>query len=140
MMDTSKLKQRVEEARGADRELDGAIVLAFGGPPETVFPFQADVAWTYRGGGEWFTPSPRSLGIDVVWKCPPYTQSLDAAIALVSAKLPGHSATFCTGREGRTPWASLTDPNGRPVGETAEAPTPALALLCALLNALEQTP
>lgn len=134
------LLERLRGATGPDRELDGAIVLALGGPPETALPFQADVAWTYRGGGEWFTPSPRSIGLDIVWKCPPYTASLDAALALVEAKLPGVSPAVGQNVHHGYWHARLSkvgDEDGPfTVGE-ADAPTPALALLIALLEALK---
>ena len=147
MPDTQEIKlliERLESASGPDRVLDGDLVLALGGPPDDAMPFQSEVAWTYRGGGEWFTPSPRSIGLDIVWRCPAYTGSLDSALSLVERKLPGRDIVLEI-KELMTDGVvrRITDATiGAPYYSDEKATSgygsnPPLALLIALLKALQ---
>jgi hypothetical protein len=65
---------------------------------------------------------------------PPYTASLDAALALVERVLPGHRSIVERAHDG-TGWAMIQTGPEEPRNMT-DAPTPALALISALLKAL----
>jgi hypothetical protein len=140
MSDLAELLARVEAATGPDRELDAQIVCAANG-------------WTFE---RFSTPTdrPRMTGCFIyvrsngvrVWSqaednaC--VTASLDRALALVERVRPGWWREFTEHDNGgpRRWLVTLTAPRGTPgVGE-AEASTPALALLAALLKSLLASP
>ncbi len=132
----SDLLLRVEGATGADRALDAAIEhatrfhrgLQLGLKPEHI------AVWRHVGNGEVESQGTR-------YASPAYTGSLDAALALVTRVLPGWQVTLgqhrAPGKRGDLWKASLTSPQGGGM-DTGWAPTPALALLAAMLKALQQ--
>ncbi len=68
-----------------------------------------------------------------------YTASVDAAIALVDHALPGWHWHIGWHADGITPYASLRDA-ARTLHVEAKGPTVQLALLRAMIRALEATP
>ena len=119
MTDIAGLVERLEAATGPDRELDLDLARAL--VPDVIVSRRnsddtANEPYTY-------------------WE---YTGSIDAALSLVERKLPtdyhffelsiGHKRAHCEIHDQR-----IYDPIG-----TADAPTAPLALLIALLKALEQ--
>jgi hypothetical protein len=130
----SDLPSRIEAATGAERELDCALVkLIYGvNPYPTAYP---ERDW------EFYTDE---LPIQTV---PRYTASVDAALVLVDAKLPGWGFDLHRWPEGVVsgpPWeCELFEPGviyktgHGPTGEAATAP---LAILAALLRALTPSP
>jgi hypothetical protein len=140
-MTLRELRERVEAATGADRDLDFEIDVALA-PPSQAGHWQGQRVRIYEGipHAEYDRDSPhhRPKGSKDEIPSPPYTSSVDAAIALVEAKgFGGHSHTVIDTTGAATaevwPWSkerpSITRGNGA---------TPALALLAALLRALEQ--
>ncbi len=131
MSDLPTLLQRLRSATGADRSIDREIGLAAGvlflDEEARLYAIDRDNANRVYGG----------LGNDILIRH--YTASLDAALALVQAKLPGNgeiSVTRYSRSEGFV-WegeVETTNPKHRWI--TAEAPTAPLALLCALVQAL----
>lgn len=127
--DLAALLARVEAAEGADRELDGAIALAL--CDEHRFMQLADAPLgagceMYRFGTHGFHSALR------------VTASLDASLALKNRVLPGYAmAAGDMAFEGsdRRPWGCVWNAGGFIAGQ-AEAKTPALALLAAMLKAL----
>ena len=113
------LAERVEEASGADREIECTIAKAIGWLPP-------------KGSSGAYTSSPWA------W-CPNWSSSLDAVVALIAERLPGKSWTVNSSGFGGS-WARLHDPMRQPgFGADyprADAATPALALLAAALRAL----
>lgn len=111
------LLERVEGATGPDRDLDSMIWCEVANNTGIVFPDEK--------------PGAPKIADHIK----PYTSSLDAVLALVEEKLPGWRPGII--REGRAEWSAFifspkaTDPKDH------FAPTPALALLKALLTALE---
>lgn len=161
----SDLLARVEGATGPDREIDAAVMFDLfakpvgarddGGPTGYLWP-EDNPSWNFgiRFPGkdrEWFTAARQKIDGETltIWRddawvlmnslrIPPLTASVDAAIALVERTLPGWR------------WVvrrAYPEDDGRPLhvsyveqvdGENfgAIAPTPALAILAALLRAL----
>ncbi|MFA6043595.1 MAG: hypothetical protein WC718_01305 [Phycisphaerales bacterium] len=111
-MSLSALLERVEAATGGDRELDRDIAIATG--------------WVHRSGAPW----ERVLE----WERPNPTASVDAALALIGRVKPGARALMEHDHDGNG-WAMLM-PSKHSERFMAEAPTPALALILALLRAL----
>jgi hypothetical protein len=119
------LLQRVREATGPDRALDDDLTLALLGATKVV-------------------PAPYDGGISIaLWPkasqpVQPYTACVTAALALVERGLPGWQRTLgehvAPGNRGIMWKASLVSPQGGGM-DSAFAPTPALALICALLVA-----
>lgn len=72
--------------------------------------------------------------------CPRYTASIDAALALVERVLPGWQIAMGTCGEDDIPWACLTEPDDDCRDFPASAPTIPLALIAALLSALNTPP
>ena len=122
----SSLLSRVRAASGPDRELERDICIALG------------LKWTKvdEHNFSWYKVTPH-------WAC--FTQSIDAAVALVERVLPGchrwytlslvidnGTATFCIANRERGP---DIEPFYVTEGHEASAP---LAILAALLSALEQ--
>jgi len=109
----SDLLARVEAATGPDRELDDAIVELMFGKSMLVITEDAGTVWRNH-------------------KAPFYTASIDAALALAERVLPDHEIEMF----------QLFHGNGWGVNfrakhiDTAYAPTPALALIAAILKAL----
>jgi len=144
------LVARLEAAKGADRELDAAIAVATGGGDKMC---PGGVHGTSRGSTFSFTGKTLATVIDqyptlsvdaaIFFAVPAYTASLDAAIALVEAKLPGASwhmhwrgiGKNCDG------WIERLGSEGeiseRHEWVSTERATPALALLTALFHALQ---
>lgn len=123
MTDLSSLIERVKSATGADRELDLAIATAL--VPDVIVLRQRDD----DSGSDPYT----------YWE---YTASLDATIALAEEVLPGWvwGVTSYTGRrsDGMMWRRSGDDPRGFDFKVRVEATTPSLALLLAILTALEE--
>ncbi len=137
MTDLRGLIERVEKATGLDRELDGAIHNALFGT--------AYVRCT--GSVTGFMTSATNNGNPTV---PIYTNSVDAALALVEKMRPGYrwgvsSVAIKIGAhpDGKTAYgegfrAHVTKNSPlRPMPSTADAPTPALAIILALLRSLD---
>ena len=120
-----ELLERVEKAEGPDRELDGAIADALGLAPDNL----TRVSATYYE----YTPDPDKGW----WEAGRYTASIDAAVALVEKKLPGCALAIGTMKfiQPGVPWATIWTTGGDPKWN-ADAKTPALALIAALLKAL----
>lgn len=127
MSDLKALRERVESATGADREIDAALWCALLHPdckPSQSRP--GYVAITDDDPSRW--------GYKEVEH---YTASLDAALALVEAKLPGSAWSVSTVMFGRGGYVAGIGRVGLNEDIEARAPTPALALLAALLAALD---
>jgi hypothetical protein len=129
--DLLDLKRRIEEAKGPDRELDCLIAVALAGfktePPR------------YEGAGVRYCQPMEDGRYAVPGNAPDmlvrdYTRSIDVALALVERVLPGYRPEFGKWDHG---WeASLWEPPEYNIAEGVVAPTPALALILALVNAL----
>ncbi|WP_300379547.1 hypothetical protein [Henriciella sp.] len=133
------LVERLREAEEGTYELDRDIGLALGEwrylPDDYELNIQFPGSRFMEADDTIFNDSPASIG------GPAYTQSLDAALALVEEKLPGWAVANLAQQDDRTWWAELrrgqlTSYTG--VAAAMTAPTPALALLIALLTALTQ--
>jgi hypothetical protein len=124
----STLLPKLQSATGPDRELDAEIAVALRLHPAGAFRMYG------LGDGGMF-----GVGAYKQWFAPPLTASVDAVLSLVGERLPGRF------------WAVSSPDSLRDVGHyqaeiaegsmafdcfTATAPTPALALLSALLSAL----
>lgn len=140
--DLPKLLERVKKATGPDRQIDRAIMRTIGGW------HRVEPRFTHGKHGGWIAPadfigtlsdgSPilDSLhGTSIHREVPEVSASLDAALALVEEKLPG--CGVCFWRHPGSAWAGeielsdetvITNKHGRP--------TPALAVLSALIRAL----
>jgi hypothetical protein len=134
MTSLSNLRARVEGAEGPSRKLDVWIWKATA-PDE----YRRDM---YRSA----VLRPRGQAIEdfepgwAVKAAPPYTASLDAALALVERVLPGRDWSLTTDLWGKLFMATIwKDAGGDIAGEAETRSTPALALLAALLRALEST-
>lgn len=138
------LLRRVESATGADRELDRDLFMALVPCDRAPFRYWAPVD-EHNGHGEpregWVYYAPHcGQAIEV----PAYTASLDAALALVercdpgfkwrvAAYTPAEAQACGIDRAERPFWATCGLPSEQ---EQATGKTPALALLAALLRAL----
>jgi hypothetical protein len=135
--DLADLLARVEAAEGPNFELECSIFEALAMPTEW---FGSPVTSHFRmGGGYGFNTSDGFRHLDCL-KAPAYTASLDAALALVERVKPGwgvrmdiHPGSTEASVEPR--WKSLDVPRDQSFW-AATLPTPALALLAALLKAL----
>lgn len=123
-MTLSPLIEKLKAAEAGSRELDAEIAKALGQP---------------HGMREEVDVESRTI---IEWDCTGrYTTSLDAIVALVEEKLPGHHWSVSrqceypalAGRDHR--FAAFVGNYGTP--KRAEGPTPALALCIALLRAME---
>jgi hypothetical protein len=133
MTDLEQLAKRVGEAKGADRELDADLMVALCGARRVD-------DYSFYGPNEEHWSFGENEDESTAWNGPlPYlTASLDRALALVEAKLPGWS----WGVSGATKPlcdALLYEPSMRGFKQKvkASAATPPLALLSALLSALQ---
>jgi len=131
MTDLSDLIERVEKASGPDRDLDTALLELS----------DADFVAQLRRGWRDFLPiretdvaAIRSEAAYVEAHAPPYTESLDAAVALCERVLEGWAWNVGTVHFGRDGFMAEVYRNSMVIFE-ARAPTPALALLLAMLRA-----
>lgn len=133
------LIERLEKASGADQELDLAIF-------EAIHPkgslTDSGWRWTRRKiaplGVVWYWLDRHKIAQpDYVQK---YTASIDAALALVEKVLPGWASGYDAGPKTVIAFVDSHDFADRVFGAryTAEAATPPLAILLALLRALKQ--
>lgn len=132
MTDYTDLVKRLEEAEGPDRELDAAVAVALSENDrdhESQKPEE-------RNLGKFYTPGfPEEMYGQATADF--YTASLDATLALVEEKLPGH---FVRIEHGPNHGAAAIYRNGFAdcVAEGAGR-SPAIALLIALLRILEKS-
>lgn len=134
------LLTRLREARGADRELDAAIFRATGGQlPEQFASLKLDLEWQDDG-----TALMPVGDMQVRYQAPAFTSSVDAAIALIERVLPGWTVAHIGQddfklwhvelREGyQTSFTRVVRSHATLRG----APTPALALVIALVEAVK---
>jgi len=126
MTDLAELLERVKAATGPDREIDRDLTEAL----------YSDISTRERRvlANDQFAWMHPEYGLV---RCEPYTASVDAALALVERVLPRWEFNLSVehpGDDGAAIWrAEIGDPL---MGFDAEAPTPALALLAAALEAL----
>lgn len=132
-MNRIELLTRLRAATGPDRELDADIERAF------FVGAELDAApWEYRGKGFWIDLSEID-GFNTV-DARKFTESIDAAVALAERALPGWKwlvsssdlINECEGLSYASVWLPEADE-----GNPAKAPTPALALCIAIVEALE---
>lgn len=143
--DYASLIARLERATGADRELDAVAhiamfpdqpIMTYGGSvggPEGIRPAAYSTIGVVWPGGRGIEFDP--IGLAVLIQAPRYTASLDAALALVGEKLPGAGYELFTQIAGKSYRAAVFNTGN--VGADAEAPTMPLAVLIALLKALD---
>ena len=135
---TDELIERLEKATEPDRTLDGAIALAFAFPQKY---FGKD--FSRVDGPDCYTDQATwgGLGDEVGdYIAPEYTASLDAAIALVERVLPDHEEIGLQIGRGHTNAYICSDTFRQEIGVDRYVgcgPTPALAILLALLHALK---
>lgn len=120
-----KIRERVAALTGPDRKVDAALERGFGLGIFAPIPDDAELGDIPHGPG---------YGSAI----PRYTASLDAAIALVERVLPGWARGF---EEGPLTCMAFVDPSDYETrfGSAAyveKGPTPAIAMLLALLAAL----
>lgn len=133
MTEIGELLERVKAATGPDRKLDRAIGLSVGGL-KSVEEFGMAGNWWER-----FTEGGLTVGL------PPYTASIDAALALVERVLPGWVVSDLSqnSRHAGDPWGCElalyfgSEPSkNRSAFSGWDFPTAPLAILTALLSAL----
>lgn len=137
----AELKARVDAAQGADREIDVEAHAVLGlDARRTNNDREASLQhWYIYGRDHDRRDTPFHFirdGFHHSPDVPAYTSSLDAALALVEAKLPGWGWDMSTVRWGR---GGYTASMHRPACNdeiSGCSPTPSLALLSALLSAL----
>lgn len=143
MTSIPSLIARVERAEGPDRELDAALYVALIKPdqrPDDLRYFRLphismDHMEMCAPGTYWLK---QRSGASLL-TAPTYTASLDAALALVERVLPG--CVWVVGQD----WGAILTPRGARASigygkiDIADvyAPTPTLALILALLRAME---
>ncbi len=116
---------RVERAEGPDRELDRDLGYALDYRPDAGAWEPAQDGWALRG----------------TWRAPlPVTASLDAALALVEAVLPGalYEIKALPARLGHGASLWSVDPAAGRMLARADHRAPALALVLALLRAVAE--
>lgn len=117
MSDNAELIARLEAAEGGSRELDEAVLKAVG--------------WYDEDAPQQF--GPRAIDSHV-------TTSIDCALALVGRKLPGWTVAHISQQDDKRWWAELRQgylTSYSRVAMSERHPTPALALLIALLRATD---
>jgi len=116
--------ERLKSATAASRELDAEIAKAIG--------YQNvghhDVGSPHLWG--WYGLSPDGDKVQI----PPFTASIDAALALVERMLPGWKYEI------RPRFAKLLNPHKPRSDASGMGDTPALAILIALFTALKERP
>jgi hypothetical protein len=140
--DLSSLLERVKGADGPDREIDACITAAL-----------AEPLWPLREGASLYVDmeaygpyvrvhdpriGKRSKGNAPMFsldEVPAYTSSLDAALALVERVLPGWEILITNEGDPADTWVASIGPRDTFTSFETQRPTPALALLSALLSA-----
>jgi hypothetical protein len=127
--DLEQLLKRVRAAKGADREIDGALfdALCIDKSVSAEHMAKRAVANDREHGTQW------AAGIK--W-LPRFTDSLDAITALVERELPGMTGIIPLTSDGE---AWLWPRGGNPKGWRCRANTPALALCAAFCRAMAST-
>lgn len=121
------LIDRVRSLKGPDREVDYAVHEWCWGA------WLAKRGYARRDDG-WFTTTPTVPGCEKISAPGAYTASVDAVRDLIGEKLPGRDVELHSWSDG---WCGgIGDAEWLRMGYH-DAPTPALALLLAFLNALE---
>lgn len=132
-MSLEELRKRVEACgAGGDREIDAEIACALDGYDSVEVVRDAEGLESDAPIAVWVVTG--------IYRDDPdyYTSSLDAALALVERKLPGW--TWVVGMGPEFARASLSDVRDfRERHTEAHAPTPALALIAALLKAQSES-
>lgn len=131
MTDLEGLVERLREAKGPDREIDGDLF------------FELDPEFPNFAMHMSALPDPATFatGAYTSVKAPAYTSSIDAALALVERVLPGWRYDLHSPRFGTPFEAVLMDGDGaaRKI-VVSTAPTAPIAILAALLTAKDSTP
>lgn len=123
------LLARVEGAAGADREIDAEIALTFQIPNEHYnAPLRRPVLLPPQHHRPGLLEYVEISGVSAR-PAPEYTASVDAALALAGRFYPGAEIMLRRGASGK--WTALVVGNNTAI----KLPTPALALLAALLRA-----
>lgn len=129
-MTLSSLIQRLEEATGPDRRLDGDIAQALGQVP----------SWcTYRSEQQpslWNDGRPGLRARE--WCAPHYTKSLDVSLSLLERCLPGEFIEL----DGPRKYLNIPTPvpgrwRAEVAGKVGWGATPAFALILAVLRVVE---
>lgn len=133
------LLARVSKAEGPSRELDAEItaLLLGGQASHSLEGPQFSTHRSYGAGTVFRTARPGVVYIEDTYKAEPLTASLDAALGLVGRVLPGWFVTIYQDVGG---WqASLDGPTclAEERQNSGFRPSPALALLAALLTAVQ---
>lgn len=142
-MTLSALRDRILAATGPDRELDALICAHF-----RIGPVEDPPGWVTNWAGE-FGAHPRFPGKVALlhtdgtpgmhWTSQSYTGSIDAALALVGAKLPDWRWSLDKMRDGKCRAFFIKgDDMGSAETATAYAPATALAICGALLTVLSE--
>ncbi len=136
MADLRELIEMLEKATGPKLDLDGRVWCAVNGY-EFVMWDGAGCVYKNPAAPTWDIGGIKHASAREVR---PYTASLDAAVALVERMLPGWACGFDSGPKTHIAFVDPHDFADRIFGAsfTAEAATPALALLIALLRAIEE--
>lgn len=139
----TQLADRLEKATGADRELNALILCALAAP-EGSFVVQSPI------NGEWCIYDGKDRhGRHRLWEAGqgwwrsggwPLTASIDTALALAERMLPGAYWRLAIDHDAKATRRAgcLLSQNGRQVISEAYSPTPPLAILRALIAALQQ--
>lgn len=143
MTDLSALIERVESGVGSDRELDCLIWAALDG--RTVRYHNNNLLARSKAAPHdecvlgWIDPGRVSRNFSDAPKMPPvepFTGSIDAALSLIEAKLPGWRwSSGCFGVEFKGNCWSIADE----IEFTAFGKSPARALLAAALRAIQES-
>lgn len=120
----SGLVERVRGLKGPDREVDGDIALAFGMPPNHLTRREDGCLWYQFVEPDDFD----------TWEAPPFTGSVDAALALVERVQPWVQVNMHTFGPVPVAEASL---GSRSKAKPVEAATLPAAILLALLLSLQ---
>lgn len=148
-MSATELIDLLEKTTGPDREVDGQLFLAFIGSPNAALLDMppSKMQWEYECAGKWVALAIDGHPFRVTFNVLEYSASLDAALELFARVLPGWFVYHLGERVKPIIYAGDTHEN---TGEgfraelqirsggrlaTAHAPTPALAILLAMVRA-----
>ena len=142
MGELERLRQRVREAEGPDREIDAEIEAAlFGGRASHTFTEDSDGARlrkSYGPGAVFDHIDPETNGghvlLGMTREASPFTTSVDASLALVEKMLPENYPKLY--KTAASAWRCHLGFGNRRTGATGIGQTLPLAILDALLTAL----